>query len=141
MVELTKPSECLRQDLEPAFAEYSQDPCSRRRANIFATAANQHLEWTFKYYQEHDPSRLKGATLKSFRGDLLSKYPAMHMMSNLAAGADHRILTRKHEPAHVVAVSTAAYYEEAGVLRVHGFDMPFASAAGQLMEFWRDWPD
>jgi hypothetical protein len=65
----------------------------------------------------------------------------MQMMSDLAASADHRILTRKHEPARVITVSTAAYYEEAGVLRVHGFDMPFASAAKQFVEFVRNWPD
>ena len=63
------------------------------------------------------------------------------MMSDLADAADHRVLTRKHEPARVVTVSTAAYYEEAGVLRVRGFDMPFPSEAEQVVEFFRNYPD
>jgi hypothetical protein len=104
-------------------------------------AADDHLEWTFKYYQGHDPSRFKGATLKSFRRDLASQYQSMQMMSDPADAADHRILTREHERARVVTVSTAAYYEEGGVLRVRGFNMPFVFAAEQVVEFWRNWRD
>ena len=141
MIELTKPSERLQQDLEPAFTDYEQDPRSQRKANIVARAADDHVEWTFQYYERYDPSRLNGRDLKSFRANLISQCPALQMMSDLADAADHRVLTRKHEPARVVTVSTAAYYEEAGVLRVHGFDMPFRSAAEQVLTFWRNYPD
>jgi hypothetical protein len=139
MIELTKPSERLQQDLELAFSDYLQDPCSQRRANIVARAADDHVEWTFKYRERYDPSRLNGRDLKSFRANLISQCPALQMMSDLADAADHRILTREHTPPRVVTVSTAAYYEDAGVLRVHGFDTSFPSAAEQVVKFLRNY--
>ncbi len=141
MTELTKPSERLLQDLEPAFAEYLQDPCSERKANIVARAADDHVEWTFKYHEQYDPSRLNGTDLKSFRRALISQCPGLQMMSDLADAADHRLLTRPHDPPRVIIISTAAYYKEAGVLRVHGFDTPFPSAAEQVVTFWRNYAD
>jgi hypothetical protein len=65
----------------------------------------------------------------------------LHVMSDLADAAQHRELTFERKPAHVVTLSTDAYYEKQGVLFVKHFDMPFPSAARQAFEFWRDWPD
>ncbi len=91
MNELTNPSERLQQDLEQAFTEYLQDPLSERKANIFARAADDHLEWTFKYHEKYDTSRLNGATdLKSFRKNLLPQCQPLQMMSDLADAAHHR---------------------------------------------------
>jgi hypothetical protein len=62
-------------------------------------------------------------------------------MSDLADNARHRFLDRPHNPPRVVTSSTAAYYEEAGVLHVQGFNSPFPSEAGQAFEFWHNWRD
>lgn len=141
MHELTKPSEILQQRVEPAFSEYLQNRLSERHANILAEALDGHLEWTYKYLREVDPSRLDGATLTSFRTDLLTQHRPLHVMSDLADAARHRLLDRPHNPPRVVTASTAAYYESAGVLHVHGFNTPFRAAAEQTLEFWRGFSD
>jgi hypothetical protein len=138
---LTKPSERLRENVEPAVSEYVQNPLSRRQANALAGALNDHLEWTYKYYQQVNPSRLDGATLRSFRTDLLKQHRALQAMSDLADAARHRYLDRAHDPPRVVTLSTAAYYVEAGVLHVQGFNSPFQSEARRAFEFWRGWRD
>jgi hypothetical protein len=106
-----------------------------------AGALDDHLEWTYKYYQQVDHPRLNGATLTTFRTDLLTQHQALHVMSDLADNARHRFLDRPHNPPRVITSSTAAYYEKAGVLHVQGFDTPFSSEAEQAIEFWRKWPD
>jgi hypothetical protein len=118
-----------------------QNPLSKRHANNFAQVADSHLEWTYKYCQQVDPLRLNGATLKTFRTDLLKEHRALHAMSDLADAAQHRFLDRGRDPPRVVTLSTAAYYEKAGDLHVKGFDTPFSSVAGEALEFWRNWPD
>jgi hypothetical protein len=138
---LTKPSERLQQNVEPALGDYLQNPLSKRHANILAGALDDHLEWTFKYYAQENPLRLNGATLTSFRTDLLTQHRALHAMSDLADAARHRQLDKPHVPRRVVTLSTDAYYEKAGVLHVTGFDAPFSSMAGEASEYWRKWPD
>jgi hypothetical protein len=138
---LTKPSERLREYVEPAFREYLQNPLSQRHANILAGELDNHLEWTYKYHQQVDPSRLNGATLTSFRTELLNQHRALQVISDLADAARHRYLDRAHDPPRVVTLSTAAYYEEAGVLHVKGFDSLFSYEATKAFEFWRNWRD
>lgn len=138
---LTKPSEILRQKVEPALKEYLEEPLSERRADNVALALNAQLEWTYEYYERTDPSRLDGATLTSFRTDLLTQQRPLQVMSDLADSARHRFLDKPRDPPRVVISSTAAYYVEAGVLHVQGFNSPFASEATQACEFWRNWPD
>jgi hypothetical protein len=41
---LTKPSERLRENVEPAVSEYLQNPLSKRHANALAGALDYHLE-------------------------------------------------------------------------------------------------
>ena len=125
----------------PAYSDYLKDPLSEMRANNLAEALNTTVEWTYLYLNEVDPSRLNGATLGSFRTDLLTEHRALHVMSDLADAAQHRELTLERKPPRVVTLSTDAYYEKQGVLYVKHFDMPFPSAAGQAFEFWRKWPD
>jgi len=88
----TKPSEIFRERVEPAYSDYLQNPLSEYRANNLAEALNNQREWTYKYLKEVDPSRLNGATLGSFRTDLLTKHRALHVMSDLADAAQHREL-------------------------------------------------
>jgi hypothetical protein len=72
---------------------------------------------------------------------LLKQHRALQAMSDLADAARHRYLDRAHDPPRVVTLSTAAYYEEAGVLHVQDFNSPFPSEAGQALDFWRSWRD
>jgi hypothetical protein len=138
---LTKPSAMFRERVVPAYAEYLKDPLSERRANSLAEALNNTIEWTYLYLNEVDPARLNGATLASFRTDLLTEHRALHVMSDLADAAQHLGLTFERKPARVVTLSTDAYYEKEGVLYVNGFNTPFPSAAGRAFEFWRNWRD
>jgi hypothetical protein len=137
MSKLTKPSEIFRQRVEPAYSDYLQNPLSERHANTLAGVVNAQIEWTYNYLKEVDSSRLNGATLKSFRTTLLTQHPALHVMGDLADADCHRLLDRAHNPPRMVTSSTAAYYQEAGVLYVSGFDTPFPSAAEQAVCFWR----
>src|SRR5262249_25962105 len=105
----TKPSEILRQRVEPAYAEYSKNPQSEYHANNLAVALNNRVEWTYKYLAGVDPARLNGATLGSFRTDLLTKHPALHVMSDLATADKHRELDWPSDPPRVVTLSTDAY--------------------------------
>ena len=138
---LTKPSERLRENVEPAVSEYLQNPLSKRHANALAGALNDHLEWTYKYYQQVDDPRFNGATLRSFRTDLLKQHQSLHVMSDLADAAQHRFLDHSRNPPRVVTSSTAAYYSEGGILHVQGFKSPFRSEAEQAIEYWRNQPD
>jgi hypothetical protein len=104
------------------------------------TKSNQ-LAWTYKHLNEVDPQRLNGATLGSFRTELLKQYRPLHVMRDLGFGTRHRELDHPHDPPVVVTHSTAAYYEKEGVLYVNGFHTPFSSEAGQATEFLRNWPD
>jgi hypothetical protein len=137
----TKPSEIFRQRVEPAYSEYLQNPLSEYHANNLAEALNNQVEWRYKYLAEVDPARLSGATLKSFRTDLLTNNRPLHVMRDLADAARHRELDRAQEPPRIVTLSTDAYYEEAGVLHVQGFHTPFPSEAGQAFKFWRNLSD
>jgi hypothetical protein len=137
----TKPSEILRQRVEPAYSEYLKNPLSEYHANNLAEALSNQVEWTYKHLKEVDPARLSGANLKSFRTGLLTEHWPLHVMSDLADAAQHRELTFTRKPPRVVTLSTDAYYEKEGVLHVKGFNTPFPSAAGEAIEFWRKWPD
>ena len=137
----TKPSEILRQRVEPAYSEYLKNPLSQSHANNLAEALNNQVEWTYKHLKEVDPARLNDATLKSFRTGLLTEHWPLHVMSDLADAAQHRELTFERKPPRVVTLSTDAYYEKEGVLHVQGFHTPFSFAAREAIEFWRRWPD
>src|SRR5262249_52798990 len=114
----TKPSEILRQRVEPAYSAYLQNPLSEYHANNLAEALNNQVEWRYKYLKEVDASRLNGATLGSFRTDLLTEHQALHVMRDLADAAQHRELTFECNPPRVVTLSTDAYYQKDGVLYV-----------------------
>ena len=138
----TKPSEILRQRVEPAYSDYLKNPLSEYHANNLAEALNNQVEWTYKYLKAVDPHRLHfDATLGSFRRDLLTQHRPLHVMSDLADAAQHRELEFERKPARVVTLSTDAYYEKDGVLYVNGFHTPFSSEAGQAIEFWRNQSD
>ena len=138
----TKPSEILRQRVEPAYSDYLKNPLSEYHANNLAEALNNQVEWTYKYLKAVDPHRLHfDATLGSFRTDLLTQHRPLHVMSDLADAAQHRELEFERKPARVVTLSTDAYYEKDGVLYVNGFHTPFSSEAGQAIEFWRNQSD
>jgi len=138
----TKPSEILRQRVEPAYSDYLENPLSEYHANNLAEALNNQVEWTYKYLKAVDPQRLHfDATLGSFRTDLLTQHRPLHVMSDLADAAQHRELEFERKPARVVTLSTDAYYEKDGVLYVMGFDVPFSSAAGEAREYWLNFPD
>ena len=138
----TKPSEILRQRVEPAYSDYLKNPLSEYHANNLAEALNNQVEWTYKYLKAVDPHRLHfDATLGSFRTDLLRQHRPLHVMSDLADAAQHRELEFERKPARVVTLSTDAYYEKDGVLYVMGFDVPFSSAAGEAREYWLNFPD
>ena len=138
----TKPSEILRQRVEPAYSDYLQNPLSEYYANNLAEALNNQVEWTYKYLKAVDPQRLHfDATLGSFRTDLLTRHRPLHVMSDLANAAKHRELDWPSNPPRVVTLSTDAYYEKDGVLYVNGFHTPFSSEAGQAIEFWRNLSD
>ena len=138
----TKPSEILRQRVEPAYSDYLKNPLSEYHANNLAEALNNQVEWTYKYLKAVDPHRLHfDATLGSFRTDLLTQHRPLHVMSDLADAAQHRELEFERKPARVVTLSTDAYYEKDGVLYVMGFDVPFSSAAGEAREYWLNFPD
>jgi hypothetical protein len=138
---LTKPSERFQQNVEPAFSDYFQNPLSERHANNLAGELNNQLEWNDKYYQQVDHPCLKGATLKSFRTDLLERHPALCAMNDLADAARHRELEWPQDPPRVVTLSTDAYYQKDGVLYVKGFDRPFSSMAEEAGDYWRKQPD
>ena len=138
----TKPSEILRQRVEPAYSDYLKNPLSEYHANNLAEALNNQVEWTYKYLKAVDPHRLHfDATLGSFRTDLLTQHRPLHVMSDLADAAQHRELEFERKPARVVTLSTDAYYEKDGVLYLNGFHTPFSSEAGQAIEFWRNQSD
>ena len=137
----TKPSEIFQQRVEPAWQDHLNNPRSEYHANNLAVAVNYQVEWTYLYLKEVDPSRLNGATLRSFRTDLQTQHRALHVMSDLGTVAKHRELDWPSDPPRVVTLSTDAYYEKDGVLYVNNFHTPFSSAAEQAMEFWRNWPD
>jgi hypothetical protein len=88
----TKPSEIFRQRVEPAYSEYLQNRLSEYHANNLAEALNNQVEWRYKYLKEVDPSRLNGATLGSYRTDLLTQHQPLRVMSDLANAAKHRKL-------------------------------------------------
>jgi len=138
----TKPSEILRQRVEPAYSDYLQNPLSEYHANNLAEALNNQVEWTYKYLKAVDPHRLHfDATLGSFRRDLLTQHRPLHVMCDLADAAQHRELTFERKPPRVVTLSTDAYYEKEGVLYVKHFDTPFSFEAEQAMTFWRNLSD
>jgi hypothetical protein len=142
MSEFLKPSERFRQEIEPAFADYLENPLSMRYANNLARAIDHQADWTYEYYARIDSSRLKGASdVKSFRRNLLVQCPQLQMMNDLSDAAHHRVLTRKNDPPRVVAVSTAAYSEQSGALHVPNYETPFLPEVTKAIEFWRDWPD
>jgi|SRR6516164_3081181 hypothetical protein len=139
---LTKPSELFQQKIEPAFADYARDSLSERRANDLARALDHHADWTFEYYKQIDPSRLEGATdVKKFRRNLISQCPDLAIMNDLSDADHHRFLDRPNDPPRVVAISTAAYSVQAGVLNVAPSQAPFMPAAIKAVEFWRQWQD
>ena len=141
MSRLTKPSVIFRERVVPAYAAYLNNPLSENHANNLAEALNNTVEWTYLYLNEADPARLNGATLGSFRTDLLTEHRALHVMSDLADAAQHRELTFERKPPRVVTLSTDAYYEKEGVLYVKHFDTPFSFEAEQAMTFWRNLSD
>ena len=141
MSRLTKPSVIFRERVVPAYATYLNNPLSENHANILAEALNNTVEWTYLYLDEVDPASLNGATLASFRTDLLTDYRALHVMSDLANTDKHRELDWPSKPPRVVTRSTDAYYEKDGVLYVNGFHTPFLTEAGQAVEFWRNVSD
>jgi hypothetical protein len=79
MSRLTKPSVIFRERVVRAYADYLNHPLSEYHANNLAEALNNTVEWTYLYLEEVDRTRLNGATLASFRTDLLTEHRALHV--------------------------------------------------------------
>jgi hypothetical protein len=142
MTGLTKPSECFKQEIEPALAEYENEPLSERRAKILASAIDHHLDWTFEYYKRVDSSRLGGAAdVKVFRRNLISQCPELQMMNDLSDGKHHRFLDRPSNPPRVADVSTAAFSVQNGQLYVPEYGKLFEPSARTAANFWGNWQD
>ena len=136
-----KPSERFASEIKPALHDYATAPNDERLANILASAIDNHTEWSFRYYNEHDPSRLFGTkTPMEFRQKVFNTCPNLRMMWDLNDGCKHRFLTRQGIP-RTVTSSTAAYSIRNNELWVNGYDKPFLPAANTAAEFWEKWPD
>ena len=110
-----------------------------RKANNLARAIDHHLDWTFKYYDQVDRSRLMGATnLDGFRQKVFGLCPELQMMRDLSDAAHHRFLTRSSA---VVVTSSAAYSVQNSALLVPDYARAFGDSARKAVEFWRQWPD
>jgi len=136
-----KPSEIFMLRVQPALDEYAKDPLSERLANSVARALDHHLDWTFEYYKARNPSRLKGADLRTFRRALLSHHPELRMMNDLSDADHHRFLNWPADPPRVVDTSTAAYSVQSGELYVPKYQATFPSAAAKAADIWRNWKD
>jgi hypothetical protein len=138
---LLKPSEVFLQKIKPAFLDYVAHPGDERLANILATAINSHAEWTFRYYEQIDRSRLFGATtLKKFREMIFDMCSELRMMWDLADADKHRFLTRTGIE-RFVSLSTASYSVRDSELWVSGYEKGFLPAATAAVKFWEEWPD
>ena len=124
----------------PALVEYLAEPQSERRANILATAINDHAEWTFRYYPAGSDRVFGANTPHQFREALFSRCPELRMMWDLADASKHRFLTKPGIP-RTVAVSTAAYTVKSDELYIQGFDQPFSAAAQRAVGYWKQWSD
>jgi len=140
---LKKPSELFRERIDVAYQDYLRDPTSKFRADILASALNNQIEWTFKYYkQEGDKHKLRGATtLKEFRQTVFNDCPDLQLIWDLADAAKHRFLDRPSEPPRVVATSTAAYVVEGNDLRVGPDNRLFSEVASNAVRYWQNWQD
>lgn len=140
MVALLKPSEVLKTEIEPAFAEYLAEHLNERRAKYVAQTIDHHLVWTYEYYERIDKSRLLNASsLKAFRSELFRRCPELRIMWDISDAAHHRFLTRRIK--RVVTTASDAFAVRADELWIQGYDLPFLRAAAAAVKFWRSWPD
>lgn len=137
---MLKPSEHLHRDFEPNYQEYLADPTTEWKAKNAAQAANNHLEWTFKYYKQTNPSRLPGNQgLGDFRNDIYHQCPDAGMMRDLAEAAKHRFLARSGA---ITTSSTSAHVSSNSDLLVVDYkNRSFTTAINEVFKFWQNWPD
>ncbi len=129
-----KPSEEFAVRVEPVYLNYIPHLADEHLAGLAASAVNEHLERTFRYYERVDRSRLiASANLGVFRKLLFGRCPSLQMMQDLAEGK-HRLLSRPIE-------ANAAQPGEEIELFVVGYYQPFTRALVSAMKFWRAWPD
>lgn len=137
---LKKPSECFRDDVEPNYLAFLEDPTAEWLANNAADAIARQIEWAHQYYIETDSSRLPGSgSLKAFRDHLsLNECPDLQLMWDLGAARKHRILTRNITD-RIVTSATSAYSIGEGHFIVDG--QSFDEALKRAVDFWRHWLD
>ncbi len=141
MSTLTKPSVRYHEYVQPQCEEFLNDPFARWKADNAAKALNEHLEWTYKYVQQHDPSRLPGdGSITEFREEVFSHCPEARTMWDLADAAKHRFLTR-NAAVRIVRSSSDAYDEEEDGLAVPGYDVNMSNVVRRGMTYWENWED
>jgi len=142
MTKWTKPSDRFKQDLEPALADYTNDPLCERKANILASAIDRHCDWTYVYLRDTNPSRLGDAkNEKQFLRQLLPQCQPLQIMNELSDAYHHRELTKPSNPARLITESTAAYSVQDGALHIQKWKKPFLPEAITAVDFWRNFKD
>jgi hypothetical protein len=139
---LTKPSRIFNERIAPAYNEYLSDPKNKRLARILAAALDHHLEWTFQYYKQNDPSRLAGANnLIDFQEATFGKFPTTRMMWDLADADKHILFTMERLVPRLVHTSTNPFSVYKDELWVDPYNKPFLPEVTAAMEYWKNWPD
>lgn len=138
----TKPSDVFTQSVEPAYDAYRASAGDERLAEALAHAISAHLEWTFRYYERADKSRLAGSgTLDVYRKLLCARCPALQMMWDLARTTNHRFLSRNAGPIRKERDAARNILDGGHELFVSQYHQPFGPNLERAMKFWRNWPD
>ena len=130
------PREHFENDVRPACEAYFADSTSQWKAKAAAQALNNFSEWTFLYFKENDPSRLRGFTkLSDFKTHHVSSCPEFQVVGDLAEAAKHRFLSSKLAQ-RVVTTSTGGWAERGDILAIVATGQEVDVLIGVTMAYW-----
>lgn len=129
------PKEHYEATVRVAYEDWLNDKTNQYRANAFASACYDFVEWTFQYYKAKAPERLgDDKTLTKFRRKVNSACPHFAIIRNLSDAKKHRFIDQD-----VVIIaggsSTAAYVEKDGSLYLPSVDENLADIAEQMINY------
>ena len=138
---MISPEEWIDSVVVPALQDFQSEPASLHKAVCAVTLAHHVSDRVFHYYDQHDPTVLRGAKTEGrFLADIIQaeQCRALELARDFANATKHHFL--KPSPRQTLAHTATGAATWGG----HGYtigdtDYPVGKAVAEVIQFWQDW--
>ncbi|MDP1910514.1 MAG: hypothetical protein Q8K85_19610 [Hyphomicrobium sp.] len=130
------PQEHFQREVLPNYRDFLADPSSEYKMKNAVTAIQYWVEWTYRYFQHHDPSQVYGIKEPELFCRAISNDGCKDLWTvwDLALNRKHRFLDRRLDT-RIAISSTGSVSDMNGVLVHNSFNEPMVPIVMNSVEF------